>query len=335
MTSPRLKPCRSYAKRAFAALTALLVLTSAGSAAAADDFPSRPLRLIVPFAAGGAVDLIGRQIAQALTEQLGQPAIVENKPGAGGLIALDYVASAPADGYTLVVGGAGPLSISPSLYAKRKFDPLTKLKPVIWYASTPGVLVVAADTKADNVGELVAASKANPGKFDMGSAGSGSINHLMGEYFQQQAGIQWVHIPFKGSAPALTELMSGRLQVMMDIVPTAAPLVASGKIRALAVTTPKRSTLLPQVPTLQELGYKDFDVSSWISLMAPAGTPAPVVEKLHAALEAALKKPEVRARLTGVGAEPEGGPSERVTARLKLELPRWAAIIKTSGATAE
>lgn len=335
MTSPRLKPCRSYAKRAFAALTALLVLTSAGSAAAADDFPSRPLRLVVPFAAGGAVDLIGRQIAQALTEQLGQPAIVENKPGAGGLIALDYVASAPADGYTLVVGGAGPLSISPSLYAKRKFDPLTKLKPVIWYASTPGVLVVAADMKADNVGELVAASKANPGKFDMGSAGSGSINHLMGEYFQQQAGVKWVHIPFKGSAPALTELMSGRLQVMMDIVPTAAPLVASGKIRALAVTTPKRSTLLPQVPTLQELGYKDFDVSSWISLMAPAGTPAPVVKKLHAALEAALKKPEVRARLTGVGAEPEGGPSDRVTARLELELPRWAAIIKTSGATAE
>ncbi|HVR52886.1 MAG TPA: tripartite tricarboxylate transporter substrate binding protein [Pseudorhodoferax sp.] len=321
---------------AFSVLSGFLLLASAGSAAASDDFPNRPIRLVVPFAAGGAVDLIGRQIAQALTEQLGRPAIVENKPGVGGLIALGAVASAPADGYTLAVGGAGPLSISPSLYqAQRKFDPLTQLTPVIWYASTPGVLVVAADVKAQNVAELVTASKASPDSFNMGSAGSGSINHLMGEYFQQQAGVKWTHIPYKGSAPALAELMSGRLQVMMDIVPTAAPLVAGGKVRALAVTSPKRSTLMAQVPTLQELGYKDFDVSSWISLMAPAGTPAPVVQKLNAALNKALQKPEVRARLTGVGAEPEGGPAERVTARLKLELPRWAAIIKASGATAE
>ncbi len=311
------------------------VLAFAGSSQAADVYPNRPIRLIVPFAAGGAVDLLGRQIAQSLTETLGQAAVVENRPGAGGLLAMELVASAPADGYTLAVGAAGPLSISPSLYASRKFDPLTRLKPVIWYASTPGVLVVSPQMKAKNVDELVKESKAKAGKLNMGSAGSGSINHLMGEYFEERAGIQWTHVPFKGSAPALSELMSGRLDVMMDIVPTAAPLIASGKIKPLAVTTPGRSSMLPDVPTLEELGYQGFDVSSWISLMAPAGTSPEIVAKLHGALDAALKKPQVRERLARVGAEPEGGPSDRITRRLAVELPRWAAIIKSSGATVE
>ena len=226
--------------------------------------------------------------------------------------------------------------MSPSLYASsRKFDPLTKLKPIIWYASTPGVLIVGPGVKAESVQSLIAESNASLTKLDMASAGSGSINHLMGEFFQKQTGVTWTHIPFKGSAPALTELMSGRLQVMMDIVPTAVPLIATGKIRALAVTTPSRSSLLPQTPTLIELGYKDFDVSSWISLMAPSTTPDSIVLKLHDALDAALKTPEVRLRLTSIGAEPEGGSSDRVTQRLKLELPRWSAIIKSSGATAD
>jgi tripartite-type tricarboxylate transporter receptor subunit TctC len=306
------------------------------SQAQEDKYPSRPLKLVVPFAAGGAVDIIGRQIALSLTETLHQATVVENRPGAGGLIALDAVANATPDGYTLAVGSAGPLTMSPTLYAgTRKFDPLVKLKPVIWYASTPGVLIVGPSVKADTVQALIAESNASPNKLDMASAGSGSINHLMGEFFQKQTGVTWSHIPFKGSAPALSELMSGRLQVMMDIVPTAVPLISTGKIRALAVTTPTRSTLLPQTPTLMELGFKDFDVSSWISLMAPASTPEPLVRKLHDALEQALKTPEVRTRLTSIGAEPEGGPSERVTQRLKLELPRWAAIIKSSGATAD
>jgi tripartite-type tricarboxylate transporter receptor subunit TctC len=301
-----------------------------------DKYPSRPIKLVVPFAAGGAVDIIGRQIALSITETLKQGTVVENRPGAGGLIALEWVANAVPDGYTLAIGAAGPLTMSPSLYASsRKFDPLTKLKPIIWYASTPGVLIVGPGVKADSVQSLIAESNASLSKLDMASAGSGSINHLMGEFFQKQTGVTWTHIPFKGSAPALTELMSGRLQVMMDIVPTAVPLIATGKIRALAVTTPSRSSLLPQTPTLIELGYKDFDVSSWISLMAPSTTPDSIVHKLHDALDTALKIPEVRLRLSSIGAEPEGGPSDRVTQRLKLELPRWSAIIKSSGATAD
>jgi tripartite-type tricarboxylate transporter receptor subunit TctC len=305
----------------------------AAPAAAQDTYPSRPIRLLVPFAAGGAVDIIGRQIAQAMTEQTGQAAVVENKPGAGGLIALSEVANATPDGYTLGVGAAGPLTMSTTLFATRKFDPLTALKPVIWYASTPGVLVVHPSVKASNVAELVAQSKLPGAKFNMGSAGSGSINHLMGEYFQRQAGVQWMHIPYRGSSPALADLMAGRLEVMMDIVPSAAALVSTGKLRALAVTTPKRSSLMPQVPTLQEAGFKDFDVSSWISLMAPAGTPAPIVAQLNKALQTALSKKDVRDRLLAVGAEPEGGGPERVTQRLKLEGPRWAAIIQSAGVT--
>lgn len=323
-----------------AAFAAALCLNLPGQAAyaqtaAANTYPLKPVRVIVPFAPGGAVDLIGRQIATALTESMGQSFVVENRPGAGGLVALEQVASAAPDGYTLAIGAAGPLSMSPSLYKDRNFDPLTRFDPVIWYASTPGVLVVNPGVKANTVSQLVSLSKASGQSLNMGSAGAGSINHLMGEYFQQKSKITWLHVPFKGSAPALTELMAGRLDVMMDIVPTATPLVNSGKLRALAVTTPKRSTLLPNTPTLKELGYADFDVSSWISLMAPHGTPPEITQKLNAALNKALQTTVVRARLSVVGAEPEGGAPERVTQRLKLEIPRWAAIIKSSGATAE
>lgn len=327
-------------KMPFTALAGVLCLgflagTANAQTAAATAYPTKAVRLIVPFAAGGAVDLIGRQIAVALNESLNQAFVVENKPGAGGLLALEQVASAPPDGYTLAIGAAGPLSMSPSLYKSRNFDPIARFEPVIWYASTPGVLVVNPAVKAKTVNELVAISKAAPQPLNMGSAGSGSINHLMGEYFQEKARIKWLHVPFRGSAPALTELMAGRLDVMMDIVPTASPLINTGKLRALAVTTPKRSSLLPDTPTLKELGYRDFDVSSWISLMAPRGTPPEIVEKLNTALNKALQTTAVRARLSVVGAEPEGGSASRVTERLKLEIPRWAAIIKSSGATAE
>jgi tripartite-type tricarboxylate transporter receptor subunit TctC len=299
-------------------------------------YPNKAIKLIVPFAVGGAVDIIGRQMALALSEIFKTSFIVENRPGAGGLIALESVANAPADGYTLAVGSAGPLTMSPSLYvASHSFDPLTRLKPVIWYASTPGVLIVGPTVKADSVQALIIESRNAPLLLDMASAGSGSINHLMAEYFEQKAGIKWTHIPFKGSAPALNEVMSGRIQVMMDIVPTAAPLMASGRIKILAVTTPKRSSILPQTPTLMELGFKDFDVSSWISLMAPANTSNLIVSKLHDALEQALKNPEVRLRLLHIGAEPEGGPSTRVSQRIALELERWSTIIKETGASAE
>ncbi|MEO7242092.1 MAG: tripartite tricarboxylate transporter substrate binding protein [Variovorax sp.] len=304
----------------------------ASGAAMAQAYPSKPVRLIVPFAAGGAVDIAGRMMAESLSTALNQPFIVENRPGAGGLIAYDAVARSAPDGYTLAVGAAGPLTMSPSLYKEREFDPLKQLTPIIWFASTPGVLVVRSTLKADNLSELVALSKKEPNALNMGSAGSGSINHLMGEYFQKQAGVKWLHIPYKGSAPALADLMAGNVDLMMDIVPTAAPYIKAGKMRALAVTTATRSKQLPDVPTLAELGYKNFDVSSWLSLLAPAGTPPEIVSKLNGALDTALKTREVQDRLAAIGAEPEGGPPSRVSDQVRVELPRWAEIIRDSGA---
>lgn len=302
---------------------------------AADPYPSKPIRLIVPFAPGGAVDIIGRLMAQSLNESLGHAVVVENRPGAGGLLAMEEVSKAAPDGYTLAVGAAGPLTVSPALFKDRGFDPLTRLDPIIWYASTPGILVINPDVKADNVAELVALSKSSTPPLAMGSAGSGSINHLMGEYFQQVAGVSWMHVPYKGSAPALTDLVAGNVQVMMDIVPTATPLVKAGKLRALAVTTPVRSNMLPSVPTVAELGYAGFDVSSWISLNAPRGTPAAIVQKLNRVLNDALTKEDVRRRITDIGAEPEGGSPEKVAARLRLDIPRWTKLLETAGVTVQ
>lgn len=313
----------------------LCLLVASVGTAAAQTYPAKPVRLIVPFAPGGAVDIAGRIMAQALTTALHQSFIVENRPGVGGLLALDAVAKSAPDGYTLAVGAAGPLTISPSLYKDRGFDPLTQLAPVIWFASTPGVLVVKTGLKATNLKELLALSKSTSAGLNMASAGSGSINHLMGEYFQSQAGVKWVHVPYKGSSPALTDLMGGGVDVTMDLVPTATPYVKAGKLRAIAVTTTKRSRHIPEVPTLQELGYKDFNVSSWLSLLAPKGTSPEIVAKLNTALNAALKSPEMQERLAAIGAEPEGGAPERVAQQVRVEMARWAEIIRASGAKPE
>ncbi|VCU71807.1 Tripartite tricarboxylate transporter family receptor [Pigmentiphaga humi] len=312
-----------------------LACMAACGAAAAQTYPTKPIRLLVPFAPGGAVDIIGRLMAQSINESLGQAVVVENRPGAGGLLAMEEAAKAAPDGYTLAVGAAGPLTVSPSLFKERGFDPLAKLEPVIWYASTPGILVVNPALKANTVSELVALSKSGSRPLAMGSAGSGSINHLMGEYFQQATGVTWMHVPYKGSAPALTDLVGGNVQVMMDIVPTATPLVKAGKLRALAVTTPKRSNMLPSVPTVAELGYPGFDASSWISLNAPHGTPASIIQTLNRALNDGLAKEDVRRRITDIGAEPEGGTPQKVADRLRLDLPRWAKLLEQAGVTVQ
>lgn len=316
----------------------LLIAASSAAAsgiATAQTSSNKPIRLVVPFAPGGMIDIAGRLMSQALATELKVPVIVENRPGAGGLLALELVSKAPPDGLTLAVGGAGPLTISPSLYKSRGFDPLKNLSPVIWFASTPGVLVVRPDLAAKDIKDLLALSKSAPSSLNMASAGSGSINHLMGEYFQSVAGIKWTHVPYKGSSPALTDLMGGRVDVMMDIVPTAAPYVKSGKLRALAVTTDRRSQQLPEVPTLMELGFKGFNVSSWMSLLAPSGTPPELRLKLNEALNRALRGHDLRDKLAAIGAYPEGGVPERVFDQARIELPRWASIIEATGAKAE
>lgn len=318
-------------------VTALLGLCGAvvSFAVIAQAYPSKPVRMLVPFAAGGAVDIMGRTMGQALTEALGQTFVVENRPGVGGLVALEAVANAAPDGYTVAVGSAGPLSVSPSLFASRNFDPIRQLEPVILFANTPGVIVGRPDLPAANVAELIALSKSTPGGLTMASAGSGSILHLMGEYFQNIQGVKWTHVPYKGSNPALLDLAASRVDVMVDVVPTAAPYLKSGKLKGYAVTTQKRASQLPELPTLEEQGFKGYDMGSWMGLALPKGAPAEAVAKLNAALNAALKTPEMQSRLLTMGGEPEGGPPARLAQRLATELPRWAEVIRASGAKVE
>jgi tripartite-type tricarboxylate transporter receptor subunit TctC len=304
-------------------------------AAVAQAYPSKPVRMVAPFAAGGAVDVVARGMAQVLTAATGQPFVVENKPGAGGLIALETVAKSPPDGYTLAVGGNGPLSMSPHLYKDIKFDTLARLDPIIWFSTGPGIMLVRNDLKANSVSELVALSKATPGGLTMGSGGSGSLPHLMGENFQAGAGIKWVHVPFKGGAPALTELVAGRIDVLMDVVATAAPFVRSGKMRALAVTTLKRSAQMPELPTLDELGYKGFNMSSEVSLLAPKGTPKEVIARINAELNKSLRTDEIKARLAGIGAEGEGGTPEYLGERIRTELDRWGQVIRNANVSVQ
>jgi tripartite-type tricarboxylate transporter receptor subunit TctC len=315
-------------------LAGLCLALAAPAAVLAQAYPNKPVRVYVPFAAGGAVDIMGRTMAQVLTDALGQPFVVENRPGAGGLISLDLVAKAAPDGYTLGVASAGPMTVSPSLYKDRGFDPIKQLEPVILFVNTPGIILGRADLPAANVPQLIALAKSKPG-MTMASAGSGSVLHLMGEHFQSREGVKWTHVPYKGSSPALLDLAAARVDLMVDVVPSAAPYVKSGKLKAFAVTTPKRSSSLPDVPTLEEQGLKGYDMGSWMGLALPKGTSAEIVMKLNTALNAALKTPEMQARIANMGGEAEGGPPSRLAQRLETELPRWAEAIRVSGAKAE
>ena len=310
---------------------AALLLACLPTGAAAQAYPAKPVRVLVPFAAGGSVDIVGRTMAQVLSTSLGQSFVVENRPGAGGLIALDQLAKAAPDGYTIAAGSAGPLTVSPTIYKERQFDPLTQLDPVVLFANTPGTILVRQDLPVSNVRELIALSKATPEKLNMASAGSGSVLHLIGEYFQEANGIKWVHIPYKGSAPALLDLAAGRADVLIDSPPSSAPFVQSGKIRVLAITAQKRSKLMPDAPTLEEQDIKGYDMGSWMGIVVPKGTPQDVVTRINTVLVKSLSSPEMLERLASIGAEPEGGSPQQFGQRIQVELRRWADLIARTG----
>lgn len=303
--------------------------------AAAQSYPTKPVTILVPFAPGGATDIVARITAQALSDSLGQAFVVDNRPGVGGMLALEQVAKATPDGYTLLLPSTGPATISPVLYKSRGFDPLARLDPVILIGGAPGILLVRNGLNARSVKELLALSRAAPGALNMASAGSGSIQHLLGEYFQSDAGVKWTHVPYKGSAPALAEMVGGRVDVMFDVVPSAAPFVKAGNLRALAVSTQKRSSQLPEVPTLEELGFPGYDITGWQGLLAPKGTPPDVILKLNAAVNKALQTAEMKAKLAAVGTYPDGGSPEVLGERMRAELRNWAKAIQISGAVAE
>jgi len=314
----------------------LVALAAAAGACAAQSWPSRPLRLVAPYAAGGPIDISARLLAAKLQEGLGQAVVVENRPGAGGNIGVDLIAKGPADGYSLVMSAIATLAINPSLYPSLPYDPLKDLRHVTLLVQVPNVLVVRKDLPARNVQELVALAKARPGKLDFGSGSTGSTGHLAGEMFKMMTGTFMVHIPYKGSAPALADMMAGRIDLMFDNLASALPSIRSDKVRALATTTLKRSNFLPELPTLDEAGLKGFDMTTWWGVSVAAKTPQPIVERLSTEILKAMDAPDFREKLRGMGSEPPAiRTPDQFAAFVAAELKTYTALVKRSGAKAD
>ena len=311
---------------------ALLGLTS--FVAPAQDFPRKPIRMIIPYPPGGPTDILGRIVAQNLSERLGQQVVVENKPGASGMIGADLVAKAPPDGYTLLANASIHV-INPSLYKNPTYDAIKDFTPVSLIADVPLVLVVPPELPVKSVKDLIALAKSKSGKLNFASSGNAAAPHLAGEAFKIATGVDMQHVPYKGSGPALTDLMGGQVQLMFDSLPSSISHVKSGKLRAIAVTTAKRSSALPSVPTIAESGVPGFDISTWYGVWAPAGTPKEIVSRLSGEIAKIVKLPDVRERLSGLGAEPVGSSPDEFAAYCRSELAKWAKIVKASGATVD
>jgi tripartite-type tricarboxylate transporter receptor subunit TctC len=310
---------------------ALWVIASfAALSAQAQPYPSRPIVLVVPYPAGGSADILARTVGQKLGERLGQPIVVENKAGAGTAIGAKAVAGAQPDGYTLLLGTVSSQAINPAMN-KVGYDPLRDFAAVAPLASIPFVLVAHHSLPANSIAELIALSKSSPGQISYASAGVGTSNHLAGELLASAAQISLLHVPYKGSAPALNDVMAGHVPLMFDLLATALPAVQAGKLKALAVTGKSRTPLLPGVPTAIESGLKDFEVSAWFGVFAPAGTPAAIVDRLNAEITAELQLPEMQKRLRDLGADPETGTPESYSRYVRSEAGKWAEVVKKAG----
>jgi len=300
-------------------------------------WPSKPVRIVVPFAPGGTTDILARALAPELSQAFGQQFVVDNKPGAGGNVGADQVAKSPADGYTLLMGTVGTHGINQSLYPKMPFDPIKDFAPITLVAGVPNVLVMnpakAEAIGIKNVADLIKYAKANPGRLNMASSGNGTSIHLSGELFKSMTSTFLVHFPYRGSGPALLDLVGGTMDLMFDNLPSAMPQIKAGKLKALAVTTSQRSAALPDVPTIAEAGpVKGFDASSWFGLLAPAGTPADIVSRIQQESAKALGTPALKERLLAQGAIPSGMPPAEFAAYIAAETKKWAQVVKVSGA---
>lgn len=294
-------------------------------------YPNKPIRLIVPYVAGGATDLLAREVALRLQSELGQPVVLENKPGAGGVLGADLVSKSIPDGYTLLLSTQGIHVINPTLFNSLPYDPSKDLAPIGFLGAIPSVLVVNSSSPIRSMAELIADAKANPGKLNFASSGYGLAPHLSGEMFRVMAGIDVVHIPYNGSPPAMLAVLNGDVSYMFQILPTALTYIKNGKIRALAITSPKRSFLLPDVPTVAEAGLLKFEWLAWFGVSAPAGTPKEIIAKLNMAIVKALKNPEVEERLLSQGIEPLASSPEQFSEYIKAETLRWNTFVKVSG----
>jgi len=312
------------------ALPLLAWLAPLAPAQASDAWPSRPIRWVVPYPPGGSTDMLARVVGLKLGERLGQPVVVENKAGAGGNLGTDYVAKQPADGYTLVMGNIGPISINPSLYRDLPYDPVKDLAPVTMLMSVPNLLVVNPALPVHSIKELVAYAKRQPAPLGYATPGAGTSLHLAGEQFAAMAGVKLTHVPYKGSAPGLNDTMAGHVPMMFDNMPSALQLVKTGKLRALAITSAQRSPQLPEVPTMAESGLRGYEIAGWFGVLVPAATPKPIVARLDKELQAILKQPDVRRQLDEMGGIVSGAGPQEFGRYIDSETRKWGQLVRSA-----
>jgi tripartite-type tricarboxylate transporter receptor subunit TctC len=313
------------------AALSLLTATAASAQTAAPTWPDRPIQLLIPYPPGGSADLLGRPLAMKLQERLGQNVVLEYKPGAGGTVASQALARAKPDGHTLILVLAAH-AINASLYPKLPYDTRKDFTPVSLVANLPMIVAASSSLKANTIPELIAAAKAAPGKLTFGSAGNGNTGHLAAEFFSAQAGIKMTHVPYKGSAGVVNAMLAGEIDLTFDSISTSWPQIKSGRMRALAVTGEKRASISPDVPTMIESGMPGFVINGWYAILAPAGTPAPVVERLSKEIASVLTLPDLRAQIMAGGYEPVGSTPQALGAHIEAELTRWSKVVKDSGA---
>ncbi len=312
-------------------LAASLVLLCAAGLACAQTYPTKPIHFIVPFPPGGGNDTVARAIAQQASPALGQSIVVDNRPGAGGIIGADAAARSAPDGYTIFLGGVATHAVNPHLHPKLSYDPVKDFAPITLVASAPSVLVIHPSVPARTIAEFAAYARANPSKLNYASNGNGSSSHMAALLYEVNAGVKMTHVPYKGVGPALTDLMSGRIELMFNSIVAILPHIQSGKLRALAVTSKRRSSLLPDVPSIAEAGWPEYEAGSWYGILAPAGTPPAIIDRLHKEIVKSLKDPEVQKRLAGEGADVIGSTPQEFAAHIKSELARMGQAIKAAG----
>ena len=313
----------------------IIVAASVVSPAIAETWPTRPIRFIVPFAPGGGGDVVGRIIGQRMSEQLGKPLIIDNRAGGGGTLGCELAAKAAPDGYTLLLGNVGPIAVGPALYPKLAYDPVRDFAPVTMIASFPNLLVANPGLPFKTVPELVAYAKSRPGQLNFASAGAGTSTHLAGELFKSVAGIDVVHVPYKGGAAAMTDIIAGQVAYYFGTMPSSMPLAKAGKLRALAVTSLTRSPAAPEVPTIAESGYPKFETAAWYGLMFPTSTPREIVARTNAATMVVLALPDIRERLMHEGSEPLGSTPAQFGAYIKAEIAKWSGVVKAANLKAD
>ncbi|HEY9279274.1 MAG TPA: tripartite tricarboxylate transporter substrate binding protein [Eoetvoesiella sp.] len=310
-------------------------MLSAALPATAEPWPQRPIRMVIPFAAGGGTDVLGRFLAQKMSEGLGQPVVVENKPGAGGSVGTADVAKSRPDGYTIMIGSSSTHGINPVLYSKLPYDPVKDFSPIAIIATNKFVMAVPATSTAKNLQEFMAMARADPEKYVYASSGNGTTSHLAGALFTQMSGIPLMHIPYKSNMPALNDLMAGRVSVMFDNITAMQGQLSAGLVRPLATTGATRSPILPDVPTMEEQGLKDYRIGGWFCLLAPAGTPPEITERIYRELARVVAIPEIHDKMIAIGADPQVGSPAELKQLIATEIPRWRGIVEMAGAKVE